>query len=131
MKTQSTSQIALAITSLCILNWVGTLSGQSLNPLLSSGGVATWSVQTNTQSWNQALGVKYTRQGCSNAPTACLALLGGVAQTDHVHGTLAIPLTTATPAAASAYSQLSRTASYLGEISIDDFVDQYLSLIHI
>jgi hypothetical protein len=103
--------------------------GQMDSGILVGGDVATWSVQTNTPQWNQALGVRYTRQGCSDTPAACLAFVGSVAQSDNVKVTLAIPLNALTTAAyARQYSQLSLSAPYLVEVSIDDFVDQFRAL---
>jgi hypothetical protein len=76
-----------------------------------------------------ALGVRHTRQGCSDTPAACLAFVGSVAQSDNVKVTLAIPLNALTTAAyARQYSQLSLSAPYLVEVSIDDFVDQFRAL---
>jgi hypothetical protein len=73
--------------------------GQMDSGILVGGDVATWSVQTNTPQWNQALGVRYTRQGCSDTPAACLAFVGSVVQSDNVKVTLAIPLNALTTAA--------------------------------
>jgi hypothetical protein len=93
------------------------------------GGVATWSVQTNTPRWNQKLGVKYTRQGCSDAPTACMSFLGRVADSQNVKVTLHIPLNSLTTVPyALQYSQISLSAPFLVEVSIDDFVSQFKAL---
>ncbi len=124
MKNIKLLQLAVAISSLA-----GLAHGQIAKPPSLSGGVATWSVQTNTAQWNQQLGVQYTRQGCSDSPSECLAFVGKVAASDNVKVTLAIPLNTSTTAAyASQYSQLSLSANYLVEVSIDDFLDQYRAL---
>ena len=125
MKKIKALQLILAVTGLATVTY-GQITGGAT---FLSGGVATWSVQTNTPQWNQALGVKYTRQGCSEAPASCLAFVGSVAQSENVKVTLAIPLNTSTTVAyAREYSQLSLSAPYLGEVSIDDFVDQYRAL---
>src|SRR5580700_5012777 len=123
MKRIAALKVVLSVASLA----TGAYGQSDLGFL--NGGVATWSVQTNTAQWNQALGVKYTRQGCSEAPAACLAFVGNVAHADNVKVTLAIPLNASTTAAyARQYSELSLSAPYLGEVSIDDFVDQYRAL---
>jgi hypothetical protein len=125
MKKITVLQITLAVTSLATIAY-GQITGGAT---FLSRGVATWSVQTNTSTWNQGLGVKYTRQGCSEAPSNCLSFVSSVAQSDNVKVTLAIPLNWLTTAAyAREYSQLSLSAPYLGEVSIDDFVDQYRAL---
>ena len=101
------------------------VSGQSL----AAEAVYSWSVQTNTAAWNQALGVKYTRQGCPDAPTACLSFAKSLAQSENVKVTLAIPLNaTSTAVDARQYSRLSLSAPFLAEVSIDDFVSQYRAL---
>jgi len=92
-------------------------------------GVAVWSAQTNTTAWDQALHVKYTRQGCSDTPTQCMSLIASVASSENVKATLHIPLNLSTTAAYSLqYSQLSLQAPYLFEVAIDDFVSQYKAL---
>jgi hypothetical protein len=119
MKT--TLRLALAVSSLATLAY-----SQTNDLAFSGGGVATWSVQTNTPQWNQELGVKYTRQGCSDAPAACIAFVGNVAHSENVKVTLHIPLNSLTTAAyALEYSQLSLNAPYLVEVSVDDFVSQF------
>jgi hypothetical protein len=124
MKRIHSVTMALALSSLAVTMFQ-PLNAQVLAP---AGGIATWSVQTNTSSWNQALGVKYTRQGCSGTPTYCTTFAANLAKQNHVVVTLAIPLTTATPAEAKQYSTLSRTTTSLVEVSIDDFVDQFCVL---
>ena len=124
MKTISALTVALTLSTLATLNTVNTQAA----PLASNMRVSTWSVQTNTPSWNQAMGVKTTRQGCSGTPTYCVNFTAKIAQANHVGVTLAVPLTTATPADATQYSVLSKTATFLGEVSIDDFVDQFRAL---
>ena len=128
MKHINALEIALTVSSLAVLNTVAPLNAQTLTTLSSNGGVVAWSVQTNTPSWNQALGIKATRQGCPDAPTACMTFVGNLARTYHVQVTLDIPLTTATPTNAKQYSVLSRTGTFLREVSFDDFVDQFKAL---
>jgi len=116
-------KLTLGVASLAAL-----ANGQTLG-ILGHSTIATWSVQTNTPQWNHELGVTYTRQGCSDTPANCLTFAGGVALSDNVKVTLAIPLDrTTTTQAALEYSQLSQGAPFLAEISIDDFVDQYRAL---
>ena len=119
--------LRLALSVACLAN---TAHGQTPD-LGFLGGVATWSVQTNTSAWNQALGVKYTRQSCSATETAaaCLSWTGAVAQAEHVKLGLIMPLNSSSPAEARQYSQLSQSAPYLIEVSIDDFMDQYRALL--
>jgi hypothetical protein len=125
MKKIAALKLAAAVSSLATITYGQTVG---LGPL-GGGGVATWSVQTNTQQWNQALGVKHTRQGCSDTPAGCLSFVKTVAQSDNVRVTLAIPLNSTTTATdARLYSQLSLSAPFLAEVSIDDFVDQYRAL---
>jgi hypothetical protein len=116
----------LALSASCLANMA---YGQT-NTLGFLGGVATWGVQTNTAQWNQALGVKYTRQSCNptETPAACLAWTGNVAQTEHVKLNLVMPLNSSSPAEAREYSLLSQSAPYLTEVSIDDFMDQFRAL---
>jgi len=125
MKNITVFNVALSVSCLA------TISYAQINDsgLLGGGGVATWSVQTNTTQWNQALGVRYTRQGCSDTPAACMAFVGSVAQSENVKVTLHIPLNSSTTVPyALQYSQLSQSAPYLVEVSIDDFMDQYRAL---
>src|SRR5579864_3263263 len=113
--------LALAVSSLATLAY-----SQTDDLGFGGGGVATWSVQTNTPQWNQGLGVKYTRQGCAETPAGCLAFLGNVAHSENVKVTVLMSLNSLTSAAyALEYSQLSLNALYLVEVSIDDFVDQF------
>ena len=122
---KNVSILKLAGSILCL---AGVAYGQ-IGGAIPGGGVATWSVQTNTSTWNRTLGVSYTRQGCSDTPANCVSFVRGVAQLDNVKVTLAIPLNaTTTVADARQYSQLSLSAPFLGEVSIDDFVDQYNAL---
>lgn len=93
-----------------------------------NGAVGVWGVQTNTPQWNHDLGVAYTRQGCPDAPASCLSFTGRVAAANNVKVSLAIPLNSGTPAAAQEYSRLSAGASFLEEVTIDDFVAQYKAL---
>ncbi len=120
--------IALAVSSLATLTMVEPVNAQTLPSLSSNGGVVAWSVQTNTPSWNQALGIKATRQGCSHTPAVCMTFVGNISKTDHVQVTLDIPLTTATPSDAKQYSVLSRTGTFLREVTFDDFVSQFRAL---
>jgi hypothetical protein len=117
-------KLALSVCCLATISY-----GQNSDSGLLGGGVATWGTQTDTPQWNQDLAVKYTRQGCPDAPDACLRFVGHVAQSDNVKVTLVIPLNTLTTADyARQYSRLSLSAPYLGEVSIDDFVSQYRAL---
>ena len=94
-----------------------------------AAGVAVWSAQTNDSTWNKALNLKYSRQGCSDTPAQCMSLIGGVASSLGVKVTLHIPLNlTNTASYALQYSTMSLTAPYLIEVSIDDFVSQYKAL---
>src|SRR5579872_7049876 len=128
MKT-TTLRLALAVSSLATLTYSQTNYGQTSDLGFGGGGVATWSVQTNAPQWNQELGVKYTRQGCSDAPAACMTFVGNVAHSQNVKVTLHIPLNSLTTAPyALEYSQLSLNAPYLIEVSIDDFVSQFKAL---
>src|SRR5579863_2465272 len=128
MKRINALAIALAVSSLATLTTVEAVNAQNLPSLSSNGGVVAWSVQTNTPSWNQALGIKATRQGCSHTPAVCMTFVGNISKTDHVQVTLDIPLTTATPADAKQYSVLSRTGTFLREVTFDDFVSQFRAL---
>lgn len=99
------------------------------SPAAASSGVATWSVQANTPDWNQSLRVVASRQGCSSAPSDCITFVRKVAQASNVRISLAVPLDATTTADnASKYSQLSLNASFLAEVGIDDFVDQFRKL---
>ncbi len=124
MKGITITKLALAVVSMA------TVAHSQTNGLaLSRGSISTWGVQTNTPQWNQDLGVTYTRQGCPDAPSSCMAFTGRIAASDKVKIVLAIPLNSTTTAAyARQYSQLSLTAPFLAEISIDDFADQYRAL---
>lgn len=118
MKNHSILTLALVVLGLASAARGGT------NP-----AVAVWSAQTDTTPWNDALGLKYTRQGCSDTPAQCMSLIKSVATGLNVKATLHIPLnTTTTRAYALDYSTLSLTAPYLFEVSIDDFVSQYKAL---
>ena len=120
MKSITACTIAFAVSSITTV-----MCAQSL----PSGGVSTWSVQTNTAAWNAALGVKYTRQGCSDAPAACMSFAKSLSQKENVKVVLAIPLNaTSTAVDARQYSQSSLSAPYLAEVSIDDFVSQFRAL---
>jgi hypothetical protein len=124
MKRIASLKLVLAVTSLATIVY-----GQTPDGLLGTGGVAIWGVQTDTAQWNQALKVKYTRQGCSDAPAACMSFVGKVAQSDNVKVTLHIPLNASTTVPyAKEYSQLSQSAPFLIELSIDDFLSQYKAL---
>ncbi len=124
MKSTTVLQLALAISGLATIAY-----GQTNDAFLFSGGVATWGVQTNTPQWNQALRVRYTRQGCSDPPASCMSFVGNVARSENVKVTLHIPLNSLTTSAyAREYSQLSLSAPYLVEVSIDDFVSQFKAL---
>jgi hypothetical protein len=116
----------LTLTAVCI----ATVANCQTNTLgVTGGGVSTWSVQTNTPQWKQDLGVRYTRQGCSDPPAACMSFTGRIATSDNVKVELAIPLNSTTTAAyARQYSQLSLTSPFLAEVSIDDFAIQYRAL---
>jgi hypothetical protein len=124
MKKINAFTLALAVSGLATSTY-----GQPNDSAFPLGGVATWSVQTNTPQWNQALGVKYTRQGCSDTPAACLSFIGNVAKSENVKVTLHIPLNTSTTVPyALEYSQLSLSAPFLVEVSIDDFLSAYKAL---
>jgi hypothetical protein len=126
MKKSSILRLACSVSGLAAITF-GQVDSGLLGP---GGGVAVWGVQTDTPQWNQSLRTAVTRQGCPDAPASCLQWIGNVAHSDNVKVVLAIPLNTLTTAAyAHEYSQLSQTASYLTEVSIDDFVDQYKALI--
>jgi len=124
MKGITISKLALAVVSMA------TVAHSQTNGLArSSASISTWGVQTNTPQWNGDLGVTYTRQGCPDAPSSCMAFTGRIAVSDKVKVVLAIPLNATTTAAyARQYSQLSLTSPFLAEISIDDFADQYRAL---
>jgi hypothetical protein len=70
MKPIASWKLALAVSSLA-----GVAFGQTTDSLFGTGGVAIWGAQTDTPQWNQALSVKYTRQGCSDAPSACMSFV--------------------------------------------------------
>jgi hypothetical protein len=125
MKRITALKLAVAVSGLATITY-----GQANDAgLLGGGGVATWSVQTNTPQWNQALGVRYTRQGCSDPPASCVTFVGNVARSENVRVTLHIPLNPFTTVPyAREYSQLSLSAPYLFEVSIDDFVSQFKAL---
>lgn len=124
MKRVTFLKLALTVVSMA------TVANSQTNTLgVATGGVSTWSVQTNTPQWNQDLGVRYTRQGCSDPPAACMSFTGRIASSDKVRVVLAIPLNSITTAPyARQFSQLSLTSPFLAEISIDDFVIQYRAL---
>jgi hypothetical protein len=114
-------KLALGVASLSAVAFgQGKDSGEFI------GGIATWSAQTNTPQWDQALGVRYTRQGCSHEPAECMRFIAKVASRENVKVTLHMPLNATTTAAyAREYSKLSLDAPYLVEVSIDDFVSEF------
>ena len=63
MKNTTLLKFAMSVSCMATLCY-----GQDSPDLVTAGGaVGTWSVQTNTSEWNQALGVTFTRQGCPAA----------------------------------------------------------------
>ena len=115
--------------SLTILKLTLAATGLATIVCNATGAVGTWSVQTNTNEWNQALGVTFTRQGCSEAPASCVRFISGVAASHNVKVSLVIPLnaTTTVPYALE-YSRASLTTPALAEVTIDDFRSQYQAL---
>lgn len=124
MKKTTLLRFALGVASLSAVAF-----GQTKEAGVFIGGIATWSAQTNTPQWDQALGVRYTRQGCSHEPDECMRFIGRVARSENLKVTLHIPLNDSTTAAyARDYSRLSMDAPYLVEVSIDDFVSEFRAL---
>ena len=100
---------------------------QTQTPWPENLKIITWGALSNDPSWNQALNVRASRQGCSSSPASCIKNMQVIEKADGIKQIfLAIAFDPATAADyARQYSELSRNASWLREVGIDDFVGQY------
>jgi hypothetical protein len=101
--------------------------------LAPSEGAQRWQVITwgpNSPEWNRVLHVSGMRLGCSDTPGSCIREAVSVSRNGNgAEIFLAVPLKPETALYGSQYAELSRNATTVVEIGIDDFTGQYERLL--